>query len=46
MVVTGGSRHVAPPLRLTRRGRVVLLGVFFAMAALASAVLFATASQA
>ncbi|MCW2140587.1 hypothetical protein BXY51_005151 [Actinoplanes cyaneus] len=45
MVVTGGARHTAPPLRLTRRGRVVLLGLFFALAALASIVLFATASQ-
>ena len=35
-----------PPLRLTRRGRVVVLMFFVAMASLASAVLFATASRA
>jgi LysM repeat protein len=35
-----------PPLRLTRRGRVVVLGVFVAMASLSSAVLFTTASRA
>ena len=35
-----------PPLRLTRRGRAVVLMVFFLMALLASAVLFATASRA
>jgi hypothetical protein len=34
------------PLRLTRRGRAVLLGLFVLMASLASAVLFATASRA
>lgn len=45
MVVTGGARHAAPPLRLTRRGRVVLLGLFFATAGLASAVLFMTAAR-
>ncbi|WIM95342.1 hypothetical protein ACTOB_007437 [Actinoplanes oblitus] len=45
MVVTGGARHVAPPLRLTRRGRVVVLALFFAMAVLASVVLFVTASR-
>ncbi|MBB4736866.1 hypothetical protein BJY16_000325 [Actinoplanes octamycinicus] len=45
MVVTGGTRHVAPPLRLTRRGKVVLFGLFLLMAVLSSAVLFATASH-
>ncbi|AEV88030.1 hypothetical protein ACWT_7019 [Actinoplanes sp. SE50] len=45
MVVTGGARHTAPPLRLTRRGRVVLLGLFFAVSVLASVVLFTTASR-
>ncbi len=45
MVVTGGARHTAPPLRLTRRGRVVVLGLFFAVAALASVVLFMTAAR-
>ncbi len=45
MVITGETRNAAPPLRLTRRGRVVLLGLFFAMTALASVVLFTTASH-
>ncbi|GAA0435431.1 hypothetical protein Aca07nite_15710 [Actinoplanes capillaceus] len=45
-MTVSGARHVGPPLRLTRRGRVVLLGVFFAMVALASVVLFTTASHA
>jgi hypothetical protein len=35
-----------PPLRLTRRGRAVVLGFFVLMASLASAVLFTTASRA
>jgi len=35
-----------PPLRLTRRGRAVVLGVFVSMASLASIVLFTTASHA
>ena len=35
-----------PPLRLTRRGRVAVLGLFIVLASLASAVLFATASRA
>jgi LysM domain len=35
-----------PPLRLTRRGRAVVLMFFLLLAALASAVLFATASRA
>jgi hypothetical protein len=45
MVVTGGARHTAPSLRLTRRGRAVLLGLFFGLVSLASIVLFVTASQ-
>ncbi|GIF10337.1 hypothetical protein [Actinoplanes teichomyceticus] len=45
-MVTGGARHAEPSLRLTRRGRVVLLSLFFVMALLASVVLFTTASQA
>ncbi|WP_328461279.1 hypothetical protein OHA21_32090 [Actinoplanes sp. NBC_00393] len=44
-MVTTGARHVEPPLRLTRRGRVVLLSLFFMMSAFASVVLFTTASQ-
>jgi hypothetical protein len=39
-------RHVEPPLRLTRRGRAVILLLFVLAAALASAVLFTTASRA
>jgi len=35
-----------PPLRLTRRGRVVLLGFFILMSCLASVVLLTTASRA
>ena len=41
-----GARHASPPVRLTRRGRVVLLGVFFGMVAMANVVLFTLASQA
>ncbi|MEV6298782.1 hypothetical protein AB0M02_05175 [Actinoplanes sp. NPDC051861] len=40
------TRHAEPPLRLTRRGRAVLLGLFFALSVLASVVLFTTASHA
>ena len=43
MVTTGLRR---PPLRLTRRGRAVVLGFFVLMASLASAILFTTASRA
>jgi len=43
MVTTTAHR---PQLRLTRRGRVVVLAFFVAMASLASAVLFTTASRA
>ena len=47
-VVTTGMRRVGQPapLRLTRRGRIVLLTFFFLLASLASAVLWATASRA
>ncbi len=39
-------RRLQPPLRLTRRGRAVVLGFFVLLASLASAVLFSTASRA
>ncbi|MDY7086271.1 MAG: LysM peptidoglycan-binding domain-containing protein [Actinomycetota bacterium] len=45
-MVANGFRHVEPPLRLTRRGRVVVLGFLVVLATLASAVLFTTASRA
>jgi hypothetical protein len=47
-VVTTGMRRTgqAVPLRLTRRGRVVVLTFFLLLAALASAVLWTTASRA
>lgn len=35
-----------PPLRLTRRGRAVVLGLFIVLASIASAILLATASRA
>jgi LysM repeat protein len=35
-----------PPLRLTRRGRAVVLGFFIVMASIASAILLTTASRA
>jgi hypothetical protein len=43
-MVTSSVRR--PPLRLTRRGRMVVLGFFLLMASLASAILLATASRA
>ena len=43
MVTTSYRR---PPLRLTRRGRVVVLAFFVLMASLASAILLTTASRA
>jgi LysM domain len=43
-MVTSSLRQ--PPLRLTRRGRVVVLGFFILLASLASAILLATASRA
>jgi LysM repeat protein len=39
-------RRAGPPLRLTRRGRVVILGLLLVLTSLASAVLFTTASRA
>jgi hypothetical protein len=43
-MVSTSAHH--PPLRLTRRGRAVVLVFFVLMASLASAVLFTTASRA
>jgi hypothetical protein len=47
-VVTTGMRQVGrpAPLRLTHRGRVVVLAFFILLASLASAVLWTTASRA
>jgi hypothetical protein len=45
-MVTNGVRQFEPPLRLTRRGRAVVLGFLVLLASLASAVLFTTASRA
>jgi LysM repeat protein len=45
-VVTTGMRRQPAPLRLTRRGRVVVLTFFVSLASLASAVLWTTASRA
>jgi hypothetical protein len=46
-VVATGVRPARPaPLRLTRRGRLVVLAFFVLMASLASAVLWTTASRA
>jgi len=45
-VVGNDLRHVEPPLRLTRRGRAVVLALLVLLASLASAVLFTTASRA
>ena len=42
----GAAAHRRPPLRLTRRGRVVVLTFFILLASVASAVLLATASRA
>jgi hypothetical protein len=39
-------RHAEPPLRLTRRGRVVVLVLLVLLTSLASAVLFTSASRA
>jgi len=44
-MVSAGS-YSRPPLRLTRRGRAVVLGVFVVLASVASAILLATASRA
>ena len=45
-MVGNGVRHVEPGLRLTRRGRAVVLGVLLLVASVCSAVLFTTASRA
>ncbi|MGX6602573.1 LysM peptidoglycan-binding domain-containing protein [Micromonosporaceae bacterium Da 78-11] len=45
-MVGNDLRHVEPPLRLTRRGRAVILALLVLLASLASAVLFTTASRA
>ena len=44
-MTVSGARHAEPALRLTRRGRTVLLGLFLAMSILASVILFATATR-
>ncbi|MCO8270941.1 LysM peptidoglycan-binding domain-containing protein [Actinoplanes sp. TRM 88003] len=46
VVVAPRMQPVQPPLRLTRRGRAVVLGFLVVLASLASAVLFTTASRA
>ncbi|OJF10929.1 LysM peptidoglycan-binding domain-containing protein [Couchioplanes caeruleus] len=46
MVATGVRPGRPAPLRLTRRGRIVVLTLFFLLATLASAVLWTTASRA
>ena len=45
-MVAHDARQVQAPLRLTRRGRAVVLGFLVLVASLASAVLFTTASRA
>ncbi|WP_250001620.1 LysM peptidoglycan-binding domain-containing protein [Actinoplanes sp. M2I2] len=45
-VMAGQARQSEAPLRLTRRGRAVVLGLLIVLASLASAVLFTTASRA
>lgn len=45
-MVAHSIRHSEPPLRLTRRGRAVVLGLLVLAASVASAVLFTTASRA
>ena len=45
-MVSHDIRRIEPPLRLTRRGRAVVLVVLFMAATLASIVLFTTASRA
>ena len=40
------TNDLRPPLRLTRRGRIVVLGFFIVMASFASAILLTTASRA
>ena len=46
VMVARSARRAEPPLRLTRRGRVVVLGALAVVASVASAVLFTTASRA
>ena len=46
MVATGVRAGRPAPIRLTRRGRIVVLTFFILMASLASAVLWTTASRA
>lgn len=46
MVATGVRPGRPAPLRLTRRGRAVVLGLFIAMSIFASAVLWTTSSRA
>ena len=45
-MVAQSVRRAEPPLRLTRRGRAVVLGLLVVIASVASAVLFTTASRA
>jgi len=45
-MVSHDVRRVEPPLRLTRRGRAVVLGLLVLVASMASSVLFTTASRA
>jgi Tfp pilus assembly protein FimV len=45
-MVSHDVRRAEPPLRLTRRGRAVVLGLLVLVASMASAVLFTTASRA
>jgi LysM repeat protein len=45
-MVSAVARHAEPPLRLTRRGRAVVLSSLAVVASAASAVLFTTASRA
>jgi LysM repeat protein len=45
-MVAHSVRPASPPLRLTRRGRAVVLGLLVLLASVASAVLFTTASRA
>ncbi|HWS33301.1 MAG TPA: hypothetical protein VN408_11220 [Actinoplanes sp.] len=44
-MTVSGVRHAEPPLRLTRRGRVVLLGLFLVTSFMASVILFTSATQ-
>lgn len=45
-MVGNSVRHPQPPLRLTRRGRAVVLALLIVVASTCSAVLFTTASRA